>query len=117
MHCLSLSVSPSEAQYKPQVQAQWNGVQQGIDLARNEQYLEAIDAFTQVLRLNPENADAYGHRCVVRYRSGDTGGAIADCHKAAELYKKQGDLTKYEYALTTREKLNASKCGFKSRSS
>ncbi|MEO0805592.1 MAG: hypothetical protein AAFY33_04725 [Cyanobacteria bacterium J06643_4] len=78
----------------------------GIQCALAGDYPNAIGLFSQALLIAPDNADIYGNRCVVRHRSGDRAGAIADCRKAAELYKRQGNLARYRYALRALERLH-----------
>lgn len=65
----------------------------------------AIEECDRVLRLNPRDADAYGNRCVARYRLGDKQGAMEDCQQAAALYLEQGNRAKYQYALKMYQKL------------
>jgi Flp pilus assembly protein TadD len=77
----------------------------GVDQSRQGDHRRAINSFSQVLRLDPEDADAYGHRCVARHRIGDRLGSIADCETAAILYLEQGNITNYHYALKMLEKL------------
>ena len=93
----------------------WQSTQQpfrrGIQYALAEDYPNAIELFSQALLIAPDNADIYGNRCVVRHRSGDRAGAIADCHKAAELYKRQGNMTRYQYALRSLDSLKKSPAG------
>ncbi|MEL6490438.1 MAG: hypothetical protein AAFQ95_10785 [Cyanobacteria bacterium J06621_3] len=83
-------------------------LRRGIQYALAGDYPNAIELFSQALLIAPEDADIYGNRCVVRHRSGDRAGAIADCQKAAALYKRQGNLARYQYALRALEKLHAS---------
>ena len=45
----------------------------------------AIDLYTQLLALNPDNADAYYNRGNVRYDLGDKSGALSDYDKSIEL--------------------------------
>jgi Flp pilus assembly protein TadD len=77
----------------------------GVEFACQGNYTEAIESLDQALQLNPDDADAYGHRCVARHRLGDHQGAIADCHQAAMLYLEQGKLEKHQYALKMLQKL------------
>jgi Flp pilus assembly protein TadD len=77
----------------------------GVDQSRLGDHRRAIESFSQVLRFDPEDADAYGHRCVARHRMGDRLGAIADCESAAALYLEQGNIKNYHYALKMLEKL------------
>lgn len=77
----------------------------GVDKSREGDYKEAIKEFDQSLQLNPNNADAYGNRCVARYKLGNKQGAIEDCQKAAALYLEQEKTKDYQYALKILEKL------------
>jgi Flp pilus assembly protein TadD len=79
----------------------------GIERSRQGDYRGAIDSFDRALELDPDLADAYGHRCVARHQTGDTVGAIADCHRAAALYLQQGDLKQHQYARKMLDKLQA----------
>ena len=77
----------------------------GVDKSRKGDHKGAIKEFDQALQLNPNYADAYGNRCVARYRIGDKLLAIKDCQKAADLYLEQGKTKDYQYALKVLEKL------------
>lgn len=87
--------------------------EQGLKKSREGDYSGAIQAFDQALLLDPNDAETYGNRCVARHRSGDTQGAIADCQKAADLYLKQGNLARHEYALKSLAQLKKSSLGEK----
>lgn len=43
----------------------------GVDKSRKGDHKGAIKDFDQALQINPNNADAYGNRCVARYKLGD----------------------------------------------
>jgi Flp pilus assembly protein TadD len=58
----------------------------GIERSGQGDYRGAIDSFDRALELDPDFADAYGHRCVARHQTGDTVGAIVDCQHTADLY-------------------------------
>ncbi len=77
----------------------------GINKSLKKDYRGAIEDFSQVLYLNPGDADAYGNRCVACYRIGDKHKALEDCKLAAVLYLKQGKMKKYRYALQMQKKL------------
>ncbi|MEH2333427.1 tetratricopeptide repeat protein [Nostoc sp.] len=55
--------------------------------------------FSQVIRLNPSNAQAYVNRGVAQYRLGYHLGAIADLQKASEYFENQGKKVAYEKTL------------------
>ncbi|NJR66037.1 MAG: hypothetical protein HC772_13105 [Leptolyngbyaceae cyanobacterium CRU_2_3] len=80
---------------------------QGVDKIRAGDYEGALQDFDLFLQLNPDDANAYGHRCVARYKLGDKSGAIADCQQAAMLYLNQGKMTKHQYALNMLKRLQA----------
>jgi len=78
---------------------------QGVEKARQANHAGAIQIFDQVLQLNSDDANAYGHRCVARHRMGDKQGAIGDCQQAAALYLAQGRTKEHHYALKMLQKL------------
>ncbi len=77
---------------------------QGVDKSRKGDFKGALKDFDQALQIAPNNADAYGNRCVARYKLGDKQGAIEDCQKAAALYQVQEKTKDYQYALKVLEK-------------
>ena len=77
----------------------------GVNKSRQGDHKGAISDFNQSLQLNPNDADAYGNRCVSHYKVGDKQRAIEDCQKAAELYLEQGKTKNYQYAMKVLEKL------------
>ena len=79
----------------------------GIEQSRQGEYRGAIDSFDRALELDPDLADAYGHRCVARHQTGDTVGAIEDCQRAVVLYLEQGNLKQHQYARKMLDKLQA----------
>jgi tetratricopeptide (TPR) repeat protein len=58
--------------------------------------LEAIQDFTEVIRLNENNARAYYHRGVLLSSVGDKQGAVQDLRASAKLSFEQGDLKTYQ---------------------
>jgi tetratricopeptide (TPR) repeat protein len=69
----------------------------GTDYIDKQQYDQAIDAFTQAIRLDPKYADAYKDRGGTYYRKGEHDRAIQDYSQAlklspndAEVYNKRG---------------------------
>jgi Flp pilus assembly protein TadD len=79
----------------------------GVAQLRDGNRQEAIASFDRVLQFAPNNADAYGHRCVARHRAGDLPGAISDCQRAATLHREQRNIESYQYALKMLDKLQA----------
>ena len=77
----------------------------GVDKSRQGDFSAALKDFDQALQLDPNNADAYGNRCVARYKLRDKQGAIKDCQKAVALYQVQENTKYYQYALKMLEKL------------
>ena len=78
---------------------------QGVNKSRKGDFKAALKDFDQALQIDPNNADAYGNRCVARYKLGDKQGAIEDCQKAAVFYQVQKKTKDYQYALKILEKL------------
>ena len=60
-------------------------LQQGLALNRDQQYDQAIRAFTQVIRVRPDSADAYLYRGMAAFQAGRPDASIADFTKALEL--------------------------------
>lgn len=78
---------------------------QGVNQSREGNHAGAIQAFDQAVQHDSDDAAAWGHRCVARYRMGDKQGAIADCQQAAILYLKQGKAREHHHALKMLSKL------------
>ena len=53
--------------------------------ASSRDYEEAIDDYTKALTINPEFADAYFHRGILKGRLGDAKGAISDADQAIKI--------------------------------
>lgn len=79
--------------------------QQGMEKAKRGKYKEAIEDFTQAVCINPNYATAYKYRGLAYSRLGDAPAAIADFHKAADLYLKQGHPEDYQDVLDRALKL------------
>jgi Flp pilus assembly protein TadD len=77
----------------------------GVAQYRTGDLSEAIASFDRALQFDPDNADAYGYRCVARHRVGNLSGAISDCQRAATLALEQGNDREYEYAIEILAKL------------
>lgn len=78
----------------------------GIILGRNlKDYPAAKADFDRAIEINPNYGDAYYNRARVREFLEDKEGAIADYHKAAELYQKDGNTNDYQDAIEHLEML------------
>jgi tetratricopeptide (TPR) repeat protein len=55
-------------------------------------YLAAMDAFSDDIRLHPRSAAAWNNRAVARVRLGDLNGAVRDYNRAIELSPTDGEL-------------------------
>ncbi len=64
--------------------------QQGFARGREGLYKEAFEDFTQAINLNPDFAEAYIARADARTLIEDKQGAVADFHKAIDIYKARG---------------------------
>ncbi|MBD2611853.1 MAG: tetratricopeptide repeat protein [Nostoc sp. ZfuVER08] len=54
----------------------------GIEKMQHDSYVEAIENFTEAIKLKNDFASAYNHRCLVYLRLKDYQNAIADCNQA-----------------------------------
>ncbi|MEG4005130.1 tetratricopeptide repeat protein [Microcoleus sp. Pol11C1] len=78
----------------------------GIIHGRNLKDYQAAKAdFDRAIEINPNYGDAYYNRARAREFLEDKPGAIADYHKAAELYQKDGNTNDYQDALKHLEML------------
>lgn len=73
--------------------------EQGQTQAQAGNFQTALDTFNQLIDRGTDDAEAYGHRCVVRHKLGDLAGAIADCQQAIRLYAEHEQLQRHQYAL------------------
>ncbi|WP_416667170.1 tetratricopeptide repeat protein [Egbenema bharatensis] len=60
-------------------------IEQGDQFSQAEQWAEAIDAYTQAIELDPNNADTYYNRGLAYHNQGDSQAALADYSEAIEL--------------------------------
>jgi len=79
--------------------------EQGVEKSRQGDHAGAILDFDQALKLNSDDPEIHGHRCVARHRTGDKPGAISDCQQAAALYLSQENMKMHQYALNMLKKL------------
>lgn len=73
-----------------------------------QNYLEAIHAYSQVIALQPNHANAYGNRGLIKLDTGDYQGAIFDFQHAAQLFLKAGKTANFEMTLNYLRKLSPS---------
>lgn len=69
--------------HQPLSARQWND--RGSQLAREQQWQPAIDAFTKASELEPKRSEILVNRAVARQKLGDWAGAEADCSAAAAI--------------------------------
>jgi serine/threonine protein kinase len=65
----------------------------------------SIADYDQAIKLKPDNPQAYVNRAIAKSRFGNTQGFISDFRKAAEIYKQQGDIEKYNSTIKLIEQL------------
>ncbi|MEL6496821.1 MAG: DnaJ domain-containing protein [Cyanobacteria bacterium J06623_7] len=57
----------------------------GLLRAQTKEYRQAIEDYSQAIKLNPRFADAYLKRCEMRYKLGDNQGVLNDCHEVFNI--------------------------------
>ncbi len=57
----------------------------GLQRTQTKEYRQAIDDYTQAIKLNPRFVDAYLKRCEMRYKLGDNQGVLNDCHEVLKI--------------------------------
>lgn len=62
-------------------------------------YKEAIQTYSQVLRIDPTNAKAYGNRGILHLHVGEQQAAINDFQYSAKLYQTSGNMAQYTMAM------------------
>jgi len=65
-------------------------------LSKSGKTVEAIQALTRIIELNPDSPDAWSGRGVLRARTGDRDGALADAREALRMTERPA--TKYQIA-------------------
>lgn len=81
-----------------------------------QDYWGAIHSYSQVISLNPENANAYGNRGLLKLNVGDQEGAITDFQHAAQLFWHTGKTANFEMTLNYLRKLTPNlECIFPSK--
>lgn len=57
----------------------------GLLRTQTKEYRQAIDDYSQAIKLNPRFVDAYLKRCEMRYKLGDNQGVLNDCHEVLNI--------------------------------
>ena len=57
----------------------------GLLRTQTKEYRQAIDDYTQAIKLNPRFVDAYLKRCEMRYKLGDNQGVLDDCYEVFNI--------------------------------
>lgn len=73
--------------------------ERGLVKAEKGNYAAALEEFDQALRMNPELAMAFYDRAKTRLALGNEAGGISDLRTAAALFKKNGDLERYQQVM------------------
>jgi tetratricopeptide (TPR) repeat protein len=76
--------------------------------AASEDYQGAAEAFTEVLRLTPDDASIFAARAISYTEMGNIQNATEDYQEAARLYQSQGNSLSHWLTLRQLEKLRAS---------
>ncbi len=66
----------------------------------------AIADYDNAIRINPQSANAYTLRGGTKYELGDKKGAIADLNIAAQLFKAQNNMARYEQVMNAIEQMS-----------
>lgn len=74
--------------------------QSGLKNILRGNYQQAIQDFSEVIRLNPSSGQAYVNRGVAYHLLGYQQSAIADLSKASEFFQNQGQKLAYEKTLS-----------------
>ena len=53
--------------------------------SQTKEYRQAIEDYSQAIKLNPRFADAYLKRCEMRYKLGDNQGVLSDCYQVFNI--------------------------------
>lgn len=72
----------------------------------------AIEAYNQAIRLESDYPQAYYHRGIANNDLKERSEAVKDLQKAAELFRRQGDLSGYRMANSTRRRLSGTALRF-----
>lgn len=73
-----------------------------------QECLGAIHSYSEVIDLQPEHANAYGNRGLLKLNIGDYQGAIIDFQHAAQLFFRSGKTANFEIVLNYLRKISPS---------
>ncbi len=98
---IALSTSPINAQPRePKTTEEY--LDRGISLSEQDEFVAAIEAYTQAIKIDPANALAYYNRGLAFYHLRNQAAALADFNKTIELrpdvaipYRKRGLISLY----------------------
>ena len=57
----------------------------GLVHYKEKKYHQAIEDYTQAIKINPKFVDAYLKRCEMRYKLGDNHGVLSDCYEVFSI--------------------------------
>ena len=57
----------------------------GLQRTQAKEYRQAIDDYTEAIKINPKFVDAYLKRCEMRYKLGDNQGVLSDCYEVFSI--------------------------------
>ncbi|MBD2042591.1 tetratricopeptide repeat protein [Microcoleus sp. FACHB-672] len=77
----------------------------GVSKIQEENYLGALEYYTQALNSAPDFAEAYFERGVTLDKLGKVEEAIQDFHKAAKIYTRRKNMDRHEEAIANIKKL------------
>jgi tetratricopeptide (TPR) repeat protein len=78
----------------------------GLELEKREEYKDAIAAYAEALRVNPDYAQAYLQLGSVYAHAGQKQQAIAHLRTATKLFFESGDLERYQTARSLSEEVH-----------
>ncbi|MEM8829600.1 MAG: DnaJ domain-containing protein [Cyanobacteria bacterium P01_G01_bin.19] len=80
--------------YNPQPKTAHDFYLRGTLKAQNKEYRQAIEDYTEAIKLNSKFVDAYLKRCEMRYKMGDNQGVLDDCY---QVFKINPNIAKAHY--------------------
>jgi tetratricopeptide (TPR) repeat protein len=80
---------------------------QASERLNNGDFQGAINDYTQLLRYQPNNAEAYFTRGLLYWRVGNTRNAVVDFQASAQLFSQQGEEERYLIAMEQIEQIQS----------